>query len=409
MKVMITGAQFNNKGAQSLLFTMIDQLKKKDKDIEIYYLPVDDYRKYEKKKYRFHIVYGTMEAHIYENKPYMRLPILAKAVARKLIRGKNAVKVSDVTMLHRILPDMDAVIDVSGFQLTSKFPNDANRLFLYYIEEAKRYSKKIVLMPQSFGPFDYTKDKEKMLSLIQTDLRKADLIFARENEGYHLLTDTLKLNNVYRSTDLVLQSKEIDWSNIYTDVPQFKYPKISGKGNVAIIPNIQTFKHGNETEIIELYKKIIIHLLENGKKVHIFRHSNDMTACEKIYSGFENEKNVFLYRNQFECAEYSLMIKQFDFIIASRFHAIVHAYKEGIPAVIFGWAIKYQELASNFGQERFVFNITNELNKQLQDIFRALDDMCINYMHEGNKINEKMEQLFHNTCFDLCWSILRKH
>lgn len=406
MKVMITGAQFNNKGAQSLLFTVVDQLKKKFSDIEIYYLPIDDYRKYEKEKYKFHIVYGDMEAHYYENKPYMRLPILAKAIARKVIKGKNAVKVSDVSMLHRILPQIDAIIDVSGFQLTSKFSNEMNRRFLYYIEEAKKYSKKVILMPQSFGPFDYTEDRDNMLSLIRKDLSMADVIFAREQEGYFLLINDFQLNNVWCSTDLVLQSNDIDWNNIYMQMPEFNYPKILGQGNIAIIPNIETFKHGNEEDIIILYRKVIEYLLEKGKKIHIFRHSYDMAACEKIYSCFEGNEKVFLYRNEFESGEYSLMVRQFDFIIASRYHSIVHAYKEGIPAVIFGWAIKYQELAKHFDQSKYVFDITNKPNDKLEAIVCALDAMCKDYSNEGKRIIEKSLALRKESCFDICWDIL---
>lgn len=406
MKVMITGAQFNNKGAQSLLFTMIDQLKKRKPDIEIYYLPVDDYRKYNGEMYKFHIVYGDMEAHYYENKPYMRLPILVKAVARKLIRGKNSVKVSDVSMLHRILPQIDAIIDVSGFQLTSKFSNEMNRRFLYYIEEAKRYSKKIVLMPQSFGPFDYTEDRENMLSLIRKDLSMADLIFAREQEGYSLLTNDFQLNNVCCSADLVLQSNEIDWNNIYVQVPEFNYPRIFGQDNIAIVPNIETFKHGNEGDIVTLYKKVIEYLLEKGKKIHIFRHSYDMTACEKIYRCFEGNGKVFLYRNEFESGEYSLMVRQFDFIIASRFHSIVHAYKEGVPAIIFGWAIKYQELAGQFDQSKFVFDITDKPNDKLEAIVYALDAMCTDYSNESKRIIEKSQALRKESCFEKCWDVL---
>ena len=51
MKVMITGAQFNNKGAPSLLFTVVDQLKKRFSDIAIYYLHIDDYWTYDKEEY----------------------------------------------------------------------------------------------------------------------------------------------------------------------------------------------------------------------------------------------------------------------------------------------------------------------------------------------------------------------
>ena len=37
MKVLITGANFNNKGAQSMLFVTVDEIRKRIPDCEIYF------------------------------------------------------------------------------------------------------------------------------------------------------------------------------------------------------------------------------------------------------------------------------------------------------------------------------------------------------------------------------------
>lgn len=405
MKVLITGAQFKNKGAQSLLFSMVDQLRKKDPDIDIYYLPLDDYRKYNKDDFRFNIIYGGMEAHYYENKPYMRPYLLLKAFARKLIK-KGSVGAGDVRALHRVLPEIDAIIDVSGYQLTSKFPNEMNRKFLYYIEEAKRYSKKVVLMPQSFGPFDYKEQKDEMMALIRKNLNEADLVFARESEGYDILKDQFSVSKLRLSPDLVLQTGEIDYSTIYTTIPAFDYPKLETTGNVAVIPNSETFRHGSEQTILGIYKNVIEHLLAKDKEIYIFRHSNDLSACEKIYRMFEGSQKVHLIKEEFECAEYSEFVKQFDYIITSRYHAIVHAYKESVPAVIFGWAIKYQELAKLFGQSGYVFDITSG-DADLNAISASLDEMELRHRDESARLTETLESLKEHSCFDLCWDTIK--
>ena len=70
---------------------------------------------------------------------------------------------------------------------------------------------------------------------------------------------------------------------------------------------------------------------------------------------FASSENVYFIEDDMNCLEYGGFVKQFDFIIASRFHAIVHAYKENVPAIILGWAVKYHELAKNLNQEKFVF------------------------------------------------------
>ena len=49
-------------------------------------------------------------------------------------------------------------------------------------------------------------------------------------------------------------------------------------------------------------------------------------------------------------------LKQFQFIVASRFHAIVHAFKNGIPCIALGWATKYYDLMKQFGQEQYMLD-----------------------------------------------------
>ena len=60
MNVLVTGAQFNNKGAQSLLFTVMSQLRNQYDDVEIYYLPIDDCFSYTPDIYKFHVVFETV-------------------------------------------------------------------------------------------------------------------------------------------------------------------------------------------------------------------------------------------------------------------------------------------------------------------------------------------------------------
>ena len=45
MNVLITGAQFSNKGSQSMLFTVVNEIRNRYPDAEIYYLPLDYYKK----------------------------------------------------------------------------------------------------------------------------------------------------------------------------------------------------------------------------------------------------------------------------------------------------------------------------------------------------------------------------
>ena len=57
MNVLITGAQFGNKGAQSMLFTVVNEVRDRYPNAEFYYLPLDYYKEdcfQNLENYRFH-------------------------------------------------------------------------------------------------------------------------------------------------------------------------------------------------------------------------------------------------------------------------------------------------------------------------------------------------------------------
>ena len=149
-----------------------------------------------------------------------------------------------------------------------------------------------------------------------------------------------------------------------------------------------------------MYKEIISYLLKAGKTVYIFRHSReDFPICKLIAEQFQGNKNVVLLGNEFSCLEYDEFVKKFDFVISSRFHGVVHAYRNYIPCILLGWAIKYKELAANVGQEQFAFDIT-EPNFNSDQVKNVIDQLLINKDKESASIKAHLTEIRKNNCFD---------
>ncbi len=404
MNVMITGAQFSNKGAQSLLFNLMNQLREYYNDITIYYMPLDDYTRYPHDVYKFEVVYGRQPALDYAKGMTSRFVTTIKAAVKALLQKKH-IPLQDIKKYYRILPQIDVLIDISGYQLSSKWDIKINRRYLEYIENAKKYGSKVILMPQSFGPFEYGSFQADMEQQITRVLKKVDLIFAREHEGATLL-QKLGIENVEVSPDLVLQADAVKWENIFYDKPEIHCPFLETKNNIGIIPNFQTFEHGNSENVLKIYQSIVRHLISKGKNVYIFRHSADINVCKKIYEGFADEKNVYLIEDELDCLDYAEFIKQFDFIVASRYHAVVHAYKENIPVIILGWAVKYQELAELMNQERYVFDITGTDFGVSEKIISAIDMMDDHVLEEKSRITAGLDIIRKNSCFEKCREVI---
>ena len=63
--------------------------------------------------------------------------------------------------------------------------------------------------------------------------------------------------NVEISTDLVLQSDEIELSNIFVKSRKLEFKKLTTQNNVGIVPNMQLYKHGKK-RIYWMFIKILL-------------------------------------------------------------------------------------------------------------------------------------------------------
>ena len=341
-RVLITGANMENKGAQSMLFVAVDELKKRYKDVQVYFAYSSG--NFDEEKYNFKGVYYTgvtKKIALGQNGFYNYMKRSVKDCAKWILGKRTALwKAKE---LKTLMSKMDMIIDVSGFQLGDKWDITTNQEFLNNIRLAKKYNIPIYLMPQSFGPFHY-KDKS-ILKDIEEELKYPEIIFAREIQGKDMLEKEFGLTNVRLYSDMVLQNTGIDPKNIYKKDVKLNYTKITGRGNVGIVPNTKCLKHGDQDKIYGLYMKLMDTILAKGKKIYLFTHSSeDKIMCEYLKNQYKDNDNVVLITEEMTCLEYDEFVNQLDFQIGSRFHGLVHAFRNDVPCIALGWAVKYDEL-----------------------------------------------------------------
>lgn len=362
---LITGAQFKNKGSQAMLLTTVYELRKRFRDAVIWCCP-----------------------NIYDKKD------VNDAARYKLILLLDGID-KDST-LYELLPWLVGIIDVSGYALSSNKCVDSTNREMNYLRMACECQIPIYFMPQSFGPFDY--DEEKLEEIIKL-LSYAEVVYAREWKSYDLLVNKCRLTNVKHSNDLVLQNKSINTEYIYMDVEKKMEMNLQTTSNIALIPNIQNYKTGNPKDIKDIYEKIIIKLVDLEKNVYIIAHSNDEEICNDIYKKFVDNGNVHLFYKNFDCLEFAEFVKNFQYIIACRYHAIVQAYKKGIPCIVIGWAEKYKELLEIFGQNRYLFDVHSSID--IEDVYGAIEVMETSYKNEAQNIINTLSDVQKVNCFDI--------
>lgn len=401
--ILIVGANFNNKGAQAMLFVTVDEIRKRFPNSKVYFGGVDKWRK---NTYTFDQVYyrDYNKAIAMKSAKGIRrcLKTVAKDVAKTVTR--RGAGFSHLFDLKKIIPGIDLMIDISGFNIGKQWAVKTQEDYFDNIRLAKAYHIPMILMPQSFGPFDYEPGKRFLFDEAKELLQYPRVIYARETDSKRQLEENFGLTNVLQSTDLVLQNRGVDLNSIFVKAPEINVPKLAA-GAVGIVPNAKCISQGNIKELLPLYREIIRRLRDKGRTAYIFRHSsNDARLCNMIYAENRDLGNVEYINRDFNCFEYSAFVRQFDFIVCSRYHGIVNAYRESTPAIILGWAEKYRELAKTVGQENYQFDITGYIPKE--KILAAVDAMTDNCMQEKEVIRSGLESIQEKNCFDILDSLL---
>jgi colanic acid/amylovoran biosynthesis protein len=395
---LIVGAELLNKGAQAMLFVSADELKKRfpnDVTIASFCFCLRRNTDIEtKNNFMFDTDCFSLRTLAKFSKSIFNLYFFTKDYFMKRADDENSQRTKD------ILENTRLVIDVSGYALSSQWGFWCSIGFLARIYFFHKLHIPIYIFPQSIGPFEYKGIYKIIIKFISKAILKyPKVIFARENEGYTILKKEFKLKNVRLSPDLVLLNKSLNLNNIYKKIPKIKKIDVASN-SVAIIPNLRVIERGNSQNIYDLYFEIIGLLLSYSKKVYLMRHSiEDIVICEKLKKHFSGNEDVILIPDDLCCIEYHEAVKSFQYIIASRYHAIVHAYKKYVPSVVFGWAVKYTGLLALFEQSEYMYNIISGFDKN--SILSAVAAMNKNHEKESEKIKKILLELQISNPFDV--------
>lgn len=376
--ILIFNGKFFNEGAQSMSLIAADKLKQMFPNKQIYHFSknITDIEKNQnkKRKYKIEIVPWTKE---------LQLSLLFY-IFRYILKKYKYIYL--IEKISKIIKNTSFIIDLSGFALSSKRGVSVSLYYILNLIIAKKYSIPIYLFPQSFGPFNFPfKHKLYLYALLKDYLEYPKKIFAREKKSYAYLK-MFTHKNLEIAYDIVLQH---DFENLHKIVgKEMKIKDFNIKPNsVGFIPNMNIIKFSRKEEIYEKYIEIIKYLKKCDKEVYLLWHSEpDIQICEDLANKLSDDVNTSLISKNLNSIELENIIKKFDFIIASRYHSIIQAYRNNIPCIVISWANKYYELLEKFNQLDYLFSIEDDI--KIKELMKSIDYLISNIHLEKKKINK---------------------
>lgn len=330
MLVEIYGAGFTNKGAQLMLYATAERLRAADPAVRCCVERRGTYE--ERAAYRLRTILPGFTP--------PGAPLRRRVANRFADFAVGCVPASLRDGYGIVRPgEPDALIDVSGYGYGDKWDLRVFDRFLRRSAEYRRAGRRVILLPQMFGPFEKPGYAERFRDVVA----QADRVYAR---------DPISLEHVRRAApgaDHVRLAPDI---TIFT--PGAAPPgSASARPYVCFVPNVRMTDQGKD-DWGDAYFAVLTdaarRVLAAGCDVQVSLHEmsdGDLDLGRRLVEA------VGLGRCTLCLDTDPLAIKgriaNARFLVSSRFHSIVGALSSGVPAITLGWAHKYETILQDFG------------------------------------------------------------
>lgn len=282
---------------------------------------------------------------------------------------------------------VDIVIDAAGFAYSDQWGVQNTRELADSCVRWKKNGTKVILMPQAFGPFQ----KKTIDTLIKKAVDNSDLVFAREKVSFDYLVDV-----VGERPNLKMA---VDFTNIVEGIVPEEFDQETNR--FCIVPNYRmidkTSKADSDAYLLFMIE-VTRYAYEKVQKPFILVHegANDLMLAEKIRDAVSQDVQIIK-------ESHPLKIKGILGVssgtVGSRFHGLVSAFSQGTPALATGWSHKYQMLFQDYGFPEGLLNVhmsKDELHKTMDLIIDETSKQNVIEKIQSNsqRLKQETEQMW---------------
>ena len=246
--------------------------------------------------------------------------------------------------------DVDAVLDASGFAFGDQHPPERTIQFANRVEEAKQSGKPVILLSQALGPFTTPSIRDAFARIVDA----ADLVYARDGVSMEHAREAVgnppHLKQAPDFTNVVKPDRTID--SDATD-------------QATIVPNQRMIeKAGTEEEAsayVPFMGRCIEAVAEAGlEPVLLLHEEDDDELASEIQGSVERDIPI---RQKTDPVALKRFLGENHLVVGSRFHALVGALSQGVPAIGTSWSHKYEMLFEEYGCSDMLLSVTSEEEK----------------------------------------------
>ena len=360
MIVEVKGVQFVNKGAALMLYAILERVRSTFPDVKFTIVPNPSSCPYEK------LTALGVYPKIWLQRYKIQWGYLANKLPRKLLRRYGLVVDAQV----------DVVLDASGFAYGDQWGSGSTVSMAKAMRRWRKQGTRVILLPQAFGPFT----GKQIRRAFRTVAELADRIYARDPLSYRYVVDVAgNITNLKQAPD-------------FTVLINGKAPSSfdSSRHEVAIIPNSKMVEK-TTTEVTKRYIPFLAicirSFLAAGLKPFFLIHAGpkDEAVAYEVIKTVDEEIPIIVKDNPLEVKG---IIGASKAVVCSRYHGLVSAFSQRIPAIATSWSHKYQTLLEEYNCTEFL--LSPDLNDD--EIRQAIDKFIRNMEHLKKQLEAPAEK-----------------
>ncbi len=314
LTIEIHGTGTHNRGAELMAVAIAQRLHRTFPGVRLVVPPTYTFGKFEaRSRYGFFTTWPEKG---------VRARLMAKIAPAWLTNLAGIVHASEV----------DVVLDASGFAFSDQWGPQAALTLLNKMNSPERRRQQLILLPQALGPFG----QPEVAAAARQLFARAKLVYARDSVSQQLAEPLCGPDKL----------------RLYPDFTVAVTPELPGDVDLperfcALVPNFRMLdKSGQAEPYLALLRRAVTGLRQRGLNPVFVLH--DAQEDRRVIEALASTGETLPVLEHSDPRVLKGILGRADFVIGSRFHALVGALSQGVPCLGAGWSHKYPELFRSF-------------------------------------------------------------
>jgi len=312
-----------------------------------------------------------------------------------------------------------ALLDISGYSIGDPWGTSFAEGAVRNALRTRRLGGHYIHLPQAWGPFTSLDMRMTVRRLVGL----CDLCYARDPTSLEALRSVVSPEDHPK----LIIAPDIAWNFHGSDISVGRDQIVRAglvdpeqKPIICVTPNMRVYERasgsGSDNEYVRVLTAIIEHLCNRWNvQVVLMGHElaednllvpDDRVLCAMVLRSLDPSLPVKHLDRVLTAAQVKAVILNCSFVLSSRFHALIAAMSQHIPAATIGWSHKYPELMEEVGLPGNVLDTTLPLEvviDMLDSILASKDDqrgILCKRVPEIQKHSAEMLETVMNRIFD---------